>query len=84
MRGAMAAVQTIDLAEARRQIDAWLEASAALASGGAHAMGDRSLTRADAGEVQRMLDYWTRTERELLRAARGAGVLDPARAVFRR
>ena len=77
------AAQTVDLAEARRQIAAWTEASAALAAGGAHAMGDRSLTRADAGEVQRMLDYWLRMERRLLAAARGAGVLDPARAVFR-
>ena len=77
--------QTIDLAEARRQIAAWLEASRALAAGGSHAMGDRSLTRADAGQVQRMLDYWTAAERRLLAEDAAAGDPAPlgAKAVWR-
>lgn len=77
------AAQTIDLAEARRQIAAWLEASRALAAGGAHSMGDRSLTRADAGEVQRMLDYWTAAERRLLAEAAGGSTPLGAKAVWR-
>ncbi len=72
----------IDLEHARAQLAAWLEASLALARGASHALDGRSLTRADAAEVERMLNYWRRMEAELLRARRGGPALGAAKAAF--
>jgi hypothetical protein len=55
--------------DARRNLNAWVAASEALAAGKEYRIGSRSLTRADAAEVRRMIDYWTETANRL----RGVG-----------
>lgn len=50
----------MDLATAKAQLDAWTAASLALASGQSYAIGDRQLSRANADEVLRMVNYWQR------------------------
>lgn len=48
----------LSVTDAQAQLDAWLAASLALAKGKTYAMGDRQLTRANAEEVQGMINYW--------------------------
>lgn len=50
----------MDLAAAQAQLDAWTAASLALAKGQSYAIGDRQLTRSNAGEVLQMVNYWQR------------------------
>ena len=79
------APMSITLAEAQAQVAAWREASLALAKGASYTLDGRSLTRANAAEVKQMLDYWTRLETQLRRAARPNPPrlsVDPARATF--
>jgi hypothetical protein len=66
----------ITLAEAKTQLAAWMTADAALASGAQSfsittTSGGRSLTRADAAEVRRNLEFWDGKVREL---AGGGGI----------
>lgn len=57
----MAAI-TLEFAQARLTL--WLEAEAALATGQNYSIetggSKRSLSRVDAGEVRKMVDYWRR------------------------
>lgn len=48
----------ITLAQAEAQLALWLAADAAVASGQSYAMGDKSLTLANAGEIRQNIDYW--------------------------
>jgi len=48
----------ITLAQAEAQLTLWLAASEKVASGQSYTVGGRTLTRADAGRIQSMLDYW--------------------------
>lgn len=52
----------ITLAHAEAQLTAWLAASEAVAGSKSYTIststGSRTLTRADAEEVRRMVDYW--------------------------
>jgi len=48
----------ISLTEAREQLDAWLAASKAVASNQSYSINGRSLTRADAGEIQSQIEFW--------------------------
>ena len=48
----------ITLAQAEAQLALWLAADAAVASGQSYAMGEKSLTLANAGEIRKNIDYW--------------------------
>jgi hypothetical protein len=58
----------ITLAQAEAQLTTWLAASTAVASGQSYTIGDRSLTRANTGEILKMIDYW---EAKVLNLTRG-------------
>lgn len=64
---------------AREQRDLWLGASTALAAGQSYAIGSRTVTRADAEEVRRMLSYWNRVVDNLDLV--NAGIRDPRATV---
>lgn len=53
-------VTVIDAATAQTHLDAWLAASLAVARGQSYRIGERELTRADAAEIRKMIDYWSR------------------------
>ena len=46
-------------AQAQTILDAWIAASLAVASGQSYSIKDRSLSRVDAAEITRQIDYWT-------------------------
>lgn len=48
----------ITLPIAQAQFDTWLAANTAIAAGQSFEMGDRKLTRANLGDVQRQLEFW--------------------------
>lgn len=48
---------TLDQAQA--QLNAWLQASLAAASNKAYEIAGRRLTRQDAAEIQRQVEYWS-------------------------
>lgn len=48
----------ITLAQAQTQLSLWIAADAAVASGQSFALGDKSLTLANAGEIRKNIDYW--------------------------
>lgn len=50
----------MDLSTAQTHLDAWLAASLAVSKGQTYSIGDRSLTRTDAGTIQQQIDYWQR------------------------
>ena len=49
----------ISLAVAEAQLTAWLAASTAVAGGQSYKIGERSLTRADASEILKMIEFWS-------------------------
>lgn len=63
----------ITLAKAQAQLDLWIEADAKVASGQSYSIGNRSLSRADAGEITRKIDYWDGKVKQLTAAASGRG-----------
>lgn len=56
---------TLTLSDAQAQVSAWTAASLALANGQTFSMNGRTLSRTDAAEVRKMLEYWTRIEATL-------------------
>lgn len=48
----------ITLTQASAQLALWLAADAAVASGQSYAMGEKSLTLANAGEIRKNIDFW--------------------------
>lgn len=48
----------ITLAQAAAQLALWLAADAAVASGQAYAMGEKSLTMANAAEIRKNIEFW--------------------------
>lgn len=52
--------ETITLAEATAQRDAYLQASRDLARGKTTSIGNRQYTRADASHIRDQLTYWNR------------------------
>lgn len=63
------------LAQAQAQLDAWLAASTAVASNQSYAIevegNRRQLTRADAGQIQKMIEFWETRVNQLSRKASG-------------
>lgn len=64
----------ITLAQAQQQLQAWIEASLAIASGQAYSIGGRSLTRANLPEVNKSIDKWDAKVKELSRGSGGIRV----------
>ena len=50
----------LDLATAQAHLDQWIAADLAVAGGQAYTIGGRSLTRANAAEIRKNIDYWNR------------------------
>ncbi len=61
----------VSLEEAKRHLDMWLEAEAAIASGQSYKIGTRSLTRADLEAVAKRIDYWRHEVNRLERGGSG-------------
>jgi len=55
----------ITVEQAQAQLDAWLAASLAVTRNQSYRIADRQLTRADAGEIQRNIEYWNGKVQEL-------------------
>lgn len=63
----------ITLSVAQAQLDLWMAADAAVAAGQSYSIKDRSLSRADAGEITNKIEYWNNWVQKLTRAAAGRG-----------
>lgn len=61
----------LTLAVAQQQLDLWIEADAAVAKGQSYSIKDRSLSRADAAEITRKIEYWGGKVATLTRLQRG-------------
>ena len=61
----------ITLAQAEAQLQLWLGADAAVATGQSYEIGDRKLTRASAGEIRNNIDYWSGKVQTLSRSSQG-------------
>jgi len=64
---------TITLATVQTNLALWLAADAALATGQMFSMNGRSLTRTDAEEVRKQINFWSGQEARLERGARNSG-----------
>lgn len=63
----------ITLEQAQQQLQAWLEADAAVAGNQSYSIAGRSLTRADAGEITRKIAYWNGQVKALSATSSGRG-----------
>lgn len=62
----------ITLTAAQTQLDTWIAASTAVASAGqSYTINGRTLTRANAREIQQMIEYWSAKVSELEAKAAG-------------
>jgi hypothetical protein len=77
----------ITLADAKLQLSKWLAADAAVSTGQSYSLDDggggsgerRQLTRADAGEVRKNVQFWDQKVRQMSRGGiRVFGVIPPA------
>jgi hypothetical protein len=64
----------ITLAQAEAQLASWLAASTAVAGNQSYEISGRKLTRANAAEIQKMVDYWNGQVIRLSRTNSGARV----------
>lgn len=55
----------ITLKTAQRHLDAWLEAEMAVTNAQSYTIGSRTMTKADLGEIRKMIDYWNKKVVEL-------------------
>jgi len=55
----------ITLAQAEAQLTAWLNANTAVASGQSYSIAGRSLTRANAEEILKQIEFWDRQVKRL-------------------
>lgn len=55
----------ITLAQAEAQLSTWLSASTAVAAGQSYTIGSRSLSRADAAQIQAQVQYWDAKVKQL-------------------
>ena len=62
-----------ELVNAYRHLEMWMRADEAVATGQSYMIADRSLTRADAAEIRKNLDYWRKKVAELENAEKGGG-----------
>jgi hypothetical protein len=73
---------TITLAVAKTQLQLWIDADAATATGQSYSIGQRSLTRADAEEITEKIQYWSGIEAQLERQANDEPRVSVALASF--
>ena len=64
---------TLNLGTVRANLQAWIAADLALASGQSFSMNGRTLTRSDAAQVRGQINYWSRVEAELEQRALSSG-----------
>lgn len=55
----------ITLAEAENNLSVWLAASEAVAANQSYTIGDRTLTRANAASIERMITFWDQRVKQL-------------------
>lgn len=72
---------TLNLGTVRANLEAWIAADLALASGQSFSMNGRTLTRSDAGQVKERINYWSRLEARLEQDAANPGS-DQSRSGF--
>lgn len=63
----------ITLDQAQSQLDTWLAASTAVAKKQSYSIAGRSLTLADAAQIQQNIEYWNAEVKKLSAAASGRG-----------
>ncbi|TCS37476.1 hypothetical protein EDC30_104280 [Paucimonas lemoignei] len=61
----------ITLQQAQAQLDAWMAASTAVATGQEYSIGTRKLRRADAAEIRQQIIFWQRQVAQLGATSRG-------------
>ena len=61
----------ITLAYAEAQLQLWLEADQKVAAGQSYSIGSHTLTRVDASDITRKIDYWNGWVEKLSARARG-------------
>lgn len=52
-------MSAITLTQAQAQLDAWMAAGLAVAQAQSYQIGERQLTRANASEIRKNIDYWS-------------------------
>lgn len=60
----------IDLSTAQSHLNTWLAAETAVARGQSFSFGDRSLSRANLGEIRSQIELWDRKVNELTQGSR--------------
>lgn len=73
----------ITLETAKKHLDMWLEAEAAVATGQSYSIGSRTLTRANLSEIRSTIDYWNNKVAELENISNNRGRNRIIRAVPR-
>lgn len=63
----------ITLSQAQTQLDLWLAASEAVAKKQSYSIAGRSLTLADAADIQKSIQYWDTKVQKLCAADSGRG-----------
>lgn len=61
------------LAQAQAQLDLWIEADSAVATSQSYSIAGRSLSRTDAAEITRKIEFWNGKVAELTANAAGRG-----------
>jgi len=72
----------VSLADAQTALSAWVAADLAVAGGQSYAIGSRILTRVDADEIRKSINYWSDLEAKLTRANAGESKTSFQRAKF--
>ncbi len=73
----------ITLETAKRHLDAWLEAELAVTNAQSYTIGSRTMTKANLGEIRKMVDYWNKKVAELENMKKHGGRNRAYRAVPR-
>lgn len=63
----------ITIETAKKHLDMWLDAEAAVATGQSYSIGSRSLTRANLSEIRNTITYWNNKVAELENASKNKG-----------
>ena len=63
----------ITLEHAEAQLNTWLAANTAVASGQAYEIAGRKLTRVNAGDIREQIEYWDAKVKELSARSSGRG-----------
>lgn len=61
----------LDLTEAQAQLDLWLAASRAVATGKSYTIDGRQLTRENGSEIREQINYWSGMVADFTRQSKG-------------